>query len=265
MSPRAWSRTARARITGPKGTVALAATVTARPSPASCCTVSWPPDRPEWTMSSVPPGANTLVLPRRSGPGVRARQSPRPRPAPAPGWVDARSRRGHRAGWTQSGRKAGRIPDPPGRRGARSLDDPAAPRLSRPRPARGGRKTSMCSTNHVAQRLVHTGVWDWLRTTRIGAATGKFSGHGLAHRGWWSGGAGPVRALPGIGYTAGAPANPARPGPLPGWRCPDMAGRLEARHRRQGCRHGSVSGLPLNPQQAGSRNSACAPLEEDRS
>ena len=216
-------------------------------------------------MSSVPPGANTLVLPRRSGPGVRARQSPRPRPAPAPGWVDARSRRGHRAGWTQSGRKAGRIPDPPGRRGARSLDDPAAPRLSRPRPARGGRKTSMCSTNHVAQRLVHTGVWDWLRTTGIGLGDREVLRARAGPPWLWFG-----RCRPGPSTTRNWRHSPSAglPGPtrtVSGWRCPGMAGRLEARHRRQGCRHGSVSGLPLNPQQAGSRNSACAPLEEDRS
>ncbi len=59
-----------------------------------------------------------------------------------------------------------------------------------------------------------------------------------------------------------------QPGPnrtVSGWRCPGMSGRLKGRHRRQVCRHGSVSGLPLNPLLAGSRNSACAPLEEDRS
>jgi len=98
-----------------------------------------------------------------------------------------------------------------------------------------------------------------------GSATGRFSGHGLAHRGCGLGGAGP-----GPSTTRNWRHSPSAglPGPtrtVSGWRCPGMAGRLEGRHRRQGCRHGSVSGLPLNPQQAGSRNSACAPLEEDRS
>jgi len=76
---RARERTLR-RITGPKGTVALAATVTMRPSPASCCTVSWLPDRAEWTMSSVPPGANTLgasaqIRSRSARPSVPASQA----------------------------------------------------------------------------------------------------------------------------------------------------------------------------------------------
>ncbi len=66
----------------------------------------------------------------------------------------------------------------------------------------GGRKTSMCSTNHVTQRLVHTGVWDWLRTTRIAGGDREVLRAQAAHRGCGLGGAGPVRALPGIGDTA---------------------------------------------------------------